>query len=113
MIKQTRKKPSKSELRSSAAAPSSSRPSSDSFSSSPSVSSFDKTGRLEEAQLELAGCEDTLRREEVKVDAVRRRVLKNVMEERLRALGDMGKGLERAAQRGLVELQTYLSEGGE
>jgi hypothetical protein len=118
MIKQTKKKPSKSELRQSAAASGSlngRRGSFDTFSaaSSPSVSSFDKTGKLEEAQLELAGCEDTLRKQELLVEATRRRVLRDIVDQRLRAVEDMGRGLEKAAKRGLIELQTYLSEGGE
>lgn len=116
MIKQTKKKPSKSELRQSAAASGSlngRRGSFDTASTSPSVSSFDKTGKLEEAQLELAGCEDTLRKQEHHVEAVRRRVLRDIVDERLRALEDMGKGLEKAAKRGLIELQTYLHDGGE
>lgn len=126
MIKQTKKKPSKSELRKSASAsgegssslfgrrgsndmPTS--PSSPSIASS-SVASNTTAGKMEEAQAELAGCENSLRREEAAVEDVRRRVLRDITEDRLRAMAAMGKSVEAAAQRALVELHTYLSEGG-
>jgi hypothetical protein len=108
MIKQTKKKPSKSELRNQAAQGSGSSHNP----SSPSTSSYDKGGKLEEAQLELAGCEDTLRKEEAHVEGVRRTVLREILENRLRAMAAMGHATERAAQRALVELHTYLADGG-
>jgi hypothetical protein len=120
MIKQTKKKPSKSELRNQAAQGSGSSHNhtfgrhdySSDTPSSPSTSSYDKGGKLEEAQLELAGCEDTLRKEEAHVEGVRRTVLREILENRLRAMAAMGHATERAAQRALVELHTYLADGG-
>ena len=112
MIKQTKKKPSKSELRASAAAAAPSRGGS-SLPSSSSVGSFDRAGRLEEAQLELSGCEDALRKEEVRVEEVRRRVLKECVELRLEAMEAAGRSWAEGAKRAGVEIMTYLSEGGE
>lgn len=112
MIKQTKKKPSKSELRASAAAAAPSRGGS-SLPSSSSVGSFDRAGRLEEAQLELSGCEDALRKEEVHVEEVRRRVLKECVELRLEAMEAAGRSWMEGAKRAGVEIMTYLAEGGE
>jgi hypothetical protein len=112
MIKQTKKKPSKSELRASAAAAAPSRGGS-SLPSSSSVGSFDRAGRLEEAQLELSGCEDALRKEEAHVEEVRRRVLKECVELRLEAMEAAGRSWMEGAKRAGVEIMTYLSEGGE
>lgn len=111
MIKQTKKKPSKSELRSSSlnAAPSRNG----SLPSSSSIGSFDKTGKLEEAQLELSGCEDALRKEEARLEEVRRRVLRECVEMRLEAMEAAGRSWMEGAKRAGVEIMTYLSEGGE
>ncbi|CDZ98458.1 hypothetical protein [Phaffia rhodozyma] len=114
MVKQTSKKPSKSDLRNSTGSGGSIfglHHSRDSASISSSNASHDKASKLEEAQLELAGCEETLKREQVQLDAIRRRVIKECLEHRLRNLEALGTSTQAAAKRALVELHTYLHEG--